>query len=305
MRHLKKLLVFVIVFATLSLLSCEEEVKEFEYQKVDGGIEITKYNGTDTEINIPEEIDKKTVVSIGEGAFETLQVTKITVPKTVTTIKNYAFRQNIYLENVEILGEIKTIPSGLFNFCVSLTEFEIPSGVETIGENAFGGTGLKEVVLPDSVKTVGNFAFYSCVHLSSFKSGAGLQSLGESALGECISLADITLNEGLTTIGEACFSGCTSLKDISIPSTIETLESYVFAATALEEYHVPSSIETIRSYAFAGCKSLGDIYVPDTVTNIERDAFNEMKDFVIHGIPDSTAEIYADNNGLKFEKYSR
>ena len=302
MRYLKKLLVFAIVFASLSLFSCEKEVKEFEYQKVDGGIEITKYNGTSNEINIPEEIDKKTVVSIGESAFETLQVTKITVPKTVTTIKNYAFRQNIYLEKVEILGEIKTIPTGLFSFCVSLTEFEIPSSVEIIGENAFGGTGLKEVVLPDSVKEVGNYAFYNCVHLKTFKGGSGLEKLGANALGDCISLTDITLNEGLTSIGEGCFSSCTALKDIVIPTTVETLEPYVLAATALEEYRVPSGIKSIRSYAFAGCKSLGNIYIPESVTTLERDVFNEMKDFIIHGKPDSAAEIYADNNGLKFEK---
>lgn len=302
MRHLKKILVFVMIVATLSLFSCEKEVKEFEYQKVDGGIEITKYNGTASEINIPEEIDGKTVVSIGESAFETLKVTKITVPKTVTTIKNYAFRQNIYLEKVEILGNIKTIPQGLFSFCVNLTEFDIPSGVEIIGGNAFGGTGLREVVLPDSVKEVESYAFYSCVHLKSFKSGSGLQKIGESAFGDCISLTDITLNEGVTSIGAGCFSSCSALKDIVIPTTVDTLESYVFAATALEEYHVPSSIKTIRSYAFEGCKSLGDVYIPDSVTKIERDVFNEMKDFVIHGKSDSEAEIYADKFGLEFEK---
>ena len=37
---------------------------------------------------------------------------------------------------------------------------------------------------------------------------------------------------------------------------------------------------------------------------MEMDVFNEMKDFVVHGVPDSTAEIYADNFGLKFEKIS-
>jgi len=302
MRYLKKLLVFVIIIASLSLLSCEKEVKEFEYEKVDGGIEIIKYNGTATEIIIPEEIDKKTVVSIGEGAFETLPATKITVPKTVTTIKNYAFRQSIYLEKVEFLGEIKTLPAGLFSFCVSITDFEIPSSVEIIGENAFGGTGLTEVVLPDSVREVDKFAFYNCVYLESFKSGSGLEKLGANAFGDCISLTDITLNEGLTSIGEGCFSSCSSLKEIILPTTVDTLESHVFAATALEEYRVTSGIKTIRSYAFAGCKSLGNIYIPDSVTKMERDIFNEMKDFVIHGKPDSEAEIYADNNGLKFEK---
>lgn len=302
MRHLKKILAFVMIISTLSLFSCEEKVKEFEYQKVDGGIEITKYNGTASEINIPEEIDGKTVVSIGEGAFETKQFSKITVPASVTTIKNYAFRQNIYLESVDIKGAIKSIPAGLFSFCVNLKEFDIPSSVETIGDNAFGGTGLKSVTLPDSVKKVGAFAFYGCVHLESFESGTGLEELGGSALSDCISLSDIKLNEGLKTIGESCFSSCTALKKIDLPTTIDTLEQYVFAATTLEEYHVPASIKTIRSYAFAGCKSLGNIYIPETVTKMETDIFNEMKDFVIHGKPDSTAEIYADNFGLKFEK---
>ncbi len=286
------------------MCSCEKTEPKFEYEKVDGGIMITGYNGSSTEINIPEQIKGKNVVSIGEKAFEFTTAEKITVPKTVTSIGSYAFRQSSTLKTVNILGEIKAIMPGMFNFCVNLTEFQVPDGVETIGENAFGGSGIEEVILPDSVKEIEEYAYYSCVSLKTFKSGSGLEKLGNSCFGACISLSDITLNEGLKEVGEGCFSSCSALKEIAVPTTVETLEPYVFSETTMEKYSVSEGIKTIRSYAFADCKSLGWIYIPESVTKMEKDVFNGTKDVVICGIPDSMAEIYADYNGLDFEKYS-
>lgn len=46
-------------------------VSDFEYSiNDDGTATITGYNGSDTELTIPSEIDGKTVTGIGEDAFE-------------------------------------------------------------------------------------------------------------------------------------------------------------------------------------------------------------------------------------------
>ena len=48
-----------------------EVFEGFEYVEISNKtVEITKYTGADAEVVIPDEIDGKTVVSIGESAFE-------------------------------------------------------------------------------------------------------------------------------------------------------------------------------------------------------------------------------------------
>ena len=70
--------------------------KDFEYAiNSDGGIVITQYIGKSgtTEIVIPDTINGTPVKVIGHGAFSISGVTSVVIPKGVTKIKGYAFRQ--------------------------------------------------------------------------------------------------------------------------------------------------------------------------------------------------------------------
>lgn len=59
----------------------------------DGGIMITRYIGTDTEVVIPESIDGKPVRVIGEKTFDTkTKLTLVHMPDSVTRIEKWAFR---------------------------------------------------------------------------------------------------------------------------------------------------------------------------------------------------------------------
>ena len=55
-------------------------------------VTIQKYNGNDSEVTIPAEIDGKTVTVIGEDAFESKENLKtVVIPETVTEIGTSAF----------------------------------------------------------------------------------------------------------------------------------------------------------------------------------------------------------------------
>ncbi len=300
---MKRKIIYLLITAIAVIfvfVSCGQK-SDFTYEQVEGGIVITGYTGENMNVVIPEQIGGENVVAIGEGAFDAMLIESIELPKSVTEIGKYAFRRCGNLTTVNILGNLKTIPAGAFNFCSSLTEIDFPDTVEIIGENAFGKSSLTKVILPDSVKTINDYAFYHCASLKTFIGGNGLEKIGNNVFGGCTSLNDITLKEGIKTIGEYAFSACNTLTNIDIPTSLEKLSVGIFSSTAITEIFVPSGIKTIESYAFAGCKYLKNVYIPETVEKMEIDIFNECKDFVICGIRDSEAEIFADTYGFKFQ----
>ena len=302
---MRKFLIFVLALslAVCLLASCGEK-SDFKYEKTEGGIKITGYTGKEMKVVVPEKIDGKTVVAIGEAAFDTSLIESIELPESVTVMEKYAFRRCGNLSEVIIKGSFKEIPDGAFNYCLALEKLTIPDGVERIGENAFGKAALKELVLPDSVKEIDDYAFYTCSGLTSFEGGKELLTIGNNAFAGCTHLSELKLEEGLQTVGEFAFSGCVHMTEIQLPSTVEELALGVFSGIPFEEYTVSSSVKTIRSNVFAGCKTLKKIYVPESVETMDVDIFLDCKGFTICGIRDSQAEIYADVYGFKFEEYN-
>ena len=303
MKRRSFILLIAAVLLMISLSACGPKT-DFEYEKTEGGVVITGYNGEDKEIVIPEEIGGKAVVAIGNAAFDMKQITSVEIPESVTAIGKYAFRRCGKLTSVTIKGKLTEIADGVFHYCGGLEKITLPDTVERIGINAFCMTGLKEIELPDSVKTIDAYAFYECHELEGFTAGKGLESIGECAFAACAHLNKLTLPEGLKSVGDYAFSSCVSLGEIKLPSTVDTLSAGVFAGMPYEEYTVQPSVKTIKAYAFQSCIALKKIYIPESVENIEADAFIECKGVTICGVRDSAAEIFADTYGFKFEEYT-
>ena len=81
--------------------------------------------------------------------------------------------------------------------CSSLTDFNIPESVKTIGDSSYAGCSFKSVTIPGKVNSIGSCAFENCENLTS-----------------------ITLPEGLKTMGARIFRG-TEVKTVTIPKTVE------------------------------------------------------------------------------------
>jgi hypothetical protein len=68
-------------------LSAVSASDTFEYDIRNDGVTITKYIGSDTEIEIPAMIEGKAVVSIGDFAFDRCSsITKIIIPDSVISM---------------------------------------------------------------------------------------------------------------------------------------------------------------------------------------------------------------------------
>ena len=126
-------------------------------------VTITDYAGTGGAVVIPSTIDGKTVTSIGIGAFQSSELTSVTIPNGVTTIGKQAFSDCYYLNSVTIGNGVTTIGEQAFWGCARLTDVLIPHSVTSIGEQSFSQCmNLTSVTIGNGVTSIGDFAFIFC-----------------------------------------------------------------------------------------------------------------------------------------------
>lgn len=104
---------------TANAASTVASAKQFNYEILDymrKYISITGYNGTDSEVVIPSQIDGMTVDGIGANAFYgNKNVISVTVPSTVTNIGDLAFANCSKLSKVIVPDTVRIISDNAFN----------------------------------------------------------------------------------------------------------------------------------------------------------------------------------------------
>ena len=109
----------------------------------------------------------------------------------------------------------KRLPGGTFAMCRSLTDVELPSGLESIGRSAFNEcSSLKSISIPDTVSVIGQEAFTYCFALESIEIPEGINQLSEMIFRKCGSLRTVTLPRSLHQIRTEAFDGCDNLEKV-------------------------------------------------------------------------------------------
>ena len=105
--------------------------------------------------------------------------TSLHIPKSVTSIGEYAFLN-----------------------CTALTEIVFPSRLKTIGYAVFKCCrSLQNLIIPENVTSIGAEAFCECRALIEVKLPSRLETIGESAFSCCKSLVKVVIPENVTSIG--------------------------------------------------------------------------------------------------------
>ena len=296
-----------------------ETYGDYEYTINDDGetISITGYNGSDTQVDIPSEIDGNSVTTIGSVAFYgCTSLTSINIPDTVTRIEWDAFGACTSLSSINIPDSVTEIGEGAFDGCTSLlsinipplvtyiglstfygctslTSINIPDLVTHIGDRAFDGcTSLTSINIPDSVTEIGWGAFDDCDSLKSVAIGNSVTEIGDKAFYRLTSLESVTIGDSVTIIGDNAFYDCSSLSSINIPDSVTTIGSSAFdGCSSLSSITIPDSVTEIGESAFSGCKSLSSITIPGSVTKISDNTFSGCSSLLSINIPDSVTEI--------------
>lgn len=145
------------------------------------------------------------------------------------------------------------------------TELSIP-GYDTIGDYAFYGAVISNLLLPSSLTLVGDYAFATCPNLYNVEM-EGLKAtchFGNNVFELCKALQHVSLSEKVENIGDYMFNQCVKLESIRIPSTCKTIGSYAFQfCFDLHQVTIPEGVELIKLNAFEGA-GLTDLYIMAT-----------------------------------------
>lgn len=155
-----------------------------------------------------------------------------------------AGRQGAYTIPSEVNGkEIDQIWTSGFEGAASLTDITIPASIGRLGTAAFEGTGLTNVVIPDTVKQVDPAVFQNCTKLVSVKLPAGLAEIDQYMFANCISLQHVDMPDSITKINIYAFHNCTSLTSLALPKGLTSLSVGCFEKCYnLQHVVVPPSV---------------------------------------------------------------
>ena len=185
----------------------EMQNSDYVYTINEVGITLKRYIGTGKDIVIPQSIDGRDVVSIGQDCFS----------------------DNKEILSVELSGKLKAIQSFAFYRCDKLSMLVIKNGLKVIGRSAFAHcTALEAVTLPESVVQIGECAFANCVELKTVSFTGQRELQIEAAAFSETAIEKIILPEGTTTISNAAFINCKKLKEVYLPNSVSSIKSNAF-----------------------------------------------------------------------------
>lgn len=282
------LLAIIMLLSITSGFSCSvlaDTSSDFEYTVLDDGTaEITGYTGNATDLVIPSEIDGYTVTSIGVSAFEgCTSLTGVSFPDSLEIICGRAFA-----------------------WCTALSYIDFPDKMVGIGTEAFRGTAVTEVTIPNGITDTA-WAFSQCVNLKVLNIPASVTTIdlysGDSPdsfqatgamLSYLTSLTEINVSENNTVFS--------SIDGVLFNKDKTALLHYPLGKTN-SNYTVPSGVKQIYASAFGNSywtytphKFLKNLVLPEGVSQIENGAIYSSGTLESVTIPASV--IYVGDNAI-------
>jgi len=216
-----------------------------------------------TSVQLPNTLE-----SIGEQAFSENEITYVKFPDNITSTGG-AFSHNAFSGELDLsmYSNLTSIDAGSFsgkdayeyddngneivNYLGEITSIKLPSGVTSIGQNAFAGN-----------------AFEGELDLSMYSNLTNISGFGNNKI------TSIKLPKGVTNIGEDAFEGNTfeGELDLSMYTNLTTIERYAFNGGEKETYD-----EENYDFIYESLGKITSIKLPNTLESIGYSAFSHNK----------------------------
>lgn len=146
----------------------------FEYVLYDDlSAKLIKYESrSETGIQISSidfEGEQYTVTEIGDEAFLSANITKITLGSSIVKIGERAFMGCSKLCEINLSDNLSSFGESCFYGCIALTSIKIPNTVTSLPTATFQGcSSLTEIEIPSLVTSIGNDCFNGCDKIETF-----------------------------------------------------------------------------------------------------------------------------------------
>ena len=226
----------------------------------------------------------------------------ITIPPTVKSISDKAFKNCSSLKTLTIGSIVESIGGEVFDGCDNLTSVTIESNADFSDANlTFTKDGIRyNVHSKDNVSVAPNSYSGNVVIPTSVTAGNTftVTSIDDEAFYNCNHLKSVIIPESVTRIGSEAFCHCDSLSSIILPNSVREIGSYAFAYCNLfESIEIPSLVTSIDYAAFHHCDSLKSV-----ITESNADFSNANLTFIKDGIRYNVHS--KDNVGVAPNSYS-
>ena len=209
------------------------------------------------------------------------------------------------------------IPWG-YSYQGNASVVEIPSiidghTVKELGACAMSGlTFITKITVPDTVDSIGFSAFSGCTNLSELVLGNGITVIGAQTVDETALAGNRAnyVNGGLYVNGYLLRADMNYEGTMTVRPGTKLMAMFSFGnCNKIERVVLPDSITRIDQATFVGCTALKEILIPHSVQFIYDRAFLDHNEQTgqterslrrIYGSPNTTAEAFADANGIEF-----
>lgn len=185
----------------------------------------------------------------------------------------------------DTIGGVPVVSIGetAFNFDryrIPVSNIQLPSTLESIGELAFGNQKFKNIIFPSGLKSIGETAFLNCLNLEEVNLPDSVQILGRAAFKQCPSIQRVVLSSRLKQIPSDCFyptNQIGSLREVVFKEGLEEIGSSAFMGQKLKNIRLPDSIKIIDKQAFALQQEPdqhGTVYIGSSIQEIRAQAGN-------------------------------
>ena len=227
----------------ISGITSENTSITFEYCQICNDL---LFIGLDSSGN--ETSDESSIVAYTVGGIGNCNNPYIAIPstynnKSVTKMKNEAFKNNTLLKYVIIPDSIDSVA-----YCV----FDSSRNLKKVKINA---------------KTVGQYAFINCSNLESVELGSNVEKIISNAFMSCNKLKYFKVNSENITIGTTIFNGSNLIDEIEINSnnnaytvvdgvlyTKDMKNLVLFPPNKQGKYTLPSGVKNILASSCSNCK---------------------------------------------------